>query len=240
MGITSCSVFFSGGVRGEGISLEISESEMTFRSNKELVVGQRYDLIIKPMGEAFDLSAVATVTNVAREQVYQNYPFIVSVNFVHGLKDFGKLVSEKENLAQKNSLYINAPADKCFEAICDFDNYCKWVKFLISAQKKGLNAKRPQLVSLTFNFYLKKLEVLNRYSYDESDCTMSWEMRHGDLASMTGKWHFEQKDPSKTLATFEISLTLGFYAPKKGLDYLKMKVMYDTMIAFKKYVESLP
>lgn len=240
MPINSCSVFFNGDAVGTGTSLEISESQMTFRTNKKLVIGSQCQFTIKPAGEPFDLNAVAIVKEVTPDSADPKNLFIVLVEFVKGLKDFGKLVSSNEQIAETRSIYINASAPKCYEAICDFSSYHKWTKHLTRVEKIGSNQKRPVTVRLGFNFYLKVLEVQNRYTYDDETFSLKWEMKRGALASMNGSWKFEQKDEYKTLATLSMAIVLGFYAPKTGLDFLKSKVMYDTMLAFKKYVESLP
>lgn len=240
MPIQSCAVSFSGDSVGNGTSLEISEVQMTFRANKKLTIGSQYQFTIKPSGEPFELNAVAIVQEVTPDNADPRNVFIVLVKFVKDLKDFGKLVSKNEKLAEERSIYINASPAKCFEAICDFASYRLWVKHLTRVEKIGTNPKRPATVTLGFNFYLKVLEVQNRYTYDEQSFGLQWEMRRGALASMNGSWRFEQKDANKTLAFLNISIVLGFYAPKSGLDFLKDKVMYDTMLAFKKFVESLP
>jgi hypothetical protein len=140
------------------------------------VLGKEYQFKLKPTGEPVEISAFAKVDKIEPDTLNPQLSFLVTLD--KGLRDFGNQSESNNQHAQKMTRFIEASATECFEAICDFQAYHVWVKSLQEVKPMGSNPRRPITVKLVFNLlHLKKIEVTNRYTYDEENLKMRSEER---------------------------------------------------------------
>jgi hypothetical protein len=139
-----------------------------------------------------------------------------------------------------HTLSIEAEAGFCYRLLAAFERYPEWVS---RAMKVKVLDRYPdgrgKIVSFEYDFFLRKFHYILEYSYDDTLYTLSWTRAGGDpeLIEITGSYHFQPLGPNKTMASYELALTLGFVPSQRLLNFGSTILMRKEMKNFKLFVE---
>jgi len=224
-----------------GESYDITEKGVSVCTNLELQRGDSIEVRIVPRDEIFSFTCVGTVRHCQHIQNGDSFKYRVGVEFIEGLKDFAmdQIVGSYEDITARKSLVINASPQDCYDAICDFESYPSWQKLIQSVKVIEYDdQKRPEVVEFWLDAILKKVKFVNKYEYFPEDFIMSWKAANGDIKTNEGSYVFKKLREGKTNAIFSLHIELGFYAPKRILDYMNNISMRNSIRALKEIVES--
>lgn len=231
----------SEGRSGVAESYNINEKGIQLATNMEIKNGEIVELRIMPPDEVFSFTCDGKVIWVKdAEKANGSGRYHVGLEFLQGLKDFAseQLISGHERLAQRQQVIIHAPQKPCYDAICNFESYPLWQP----TQKKVIvherdSRGRPVLVEFHMEALLKKVRYVNRYEFFERDYIMSWKAVEGDIKVNEGSYVFQKLREDRTNAIFSLYIELGFYAPRRAVDYLANVTMRKSIMQLKSVVE---
>lgn len=234
-------IFTAGDRKSTAESFDITEKGLGFYSNVEMDVGDSIELKILPKGESFSFNCDAIVRHVREHGGPNPFKYIVGAEFMEGLKDFAtsQLIDGKEKIHVETSIIINASARDCYDAICNFVSYPKWLT--VAKDAKVLERypdRKPKTVEFIFDFIIKKIRVVNYYEYIEDDFVLTWETVEGDIKAQLGKYSFQELRSERTNAVVSGFFVAGFYVPKRAIDYITKVTLRKTIRALKDVVES--
>jgi len=207
----------------------------------ELRPGDLIEVRIVPANEIFSFTSECKIIWVReRDGANPVERFEVGLQFLTGLKDFAadQLVGSHEHISQRQSVIINAPPKECFVAICNFESYPKWQQTIIEVDviEKAPDG-RPAVVDFTMDALIKKIHFINRYEYFDKDFILSWKAVGGDIKVNDGSYAFKKLREDRTNAVFSLYVELGFYAPRRIVDYMSNITMRKSVMALKDIVE---
>jgi uncharacterized membrane protein len=136
------------------------------------------------------------------------------------------------------ALEINAPVEKCYAAMIDFESYPKWQKAICES-----NILEKTSFGLTVEFIadviIKKFRYVLAYRFSrEKEFAFAWELVEGDIENVTGDFTLKTlKNPAKCIATYRLDLIPGFWVPKTLVYLVKKNVMMGVLKDLKKWVE---
>jgi ribosome-associated toxin RatA of RatAB toxin-antitoxin module len=136
------------------------------------------------------------------------------------------------------SIVINAPPDKCFDVITDYERY---PEFLPEVKKTRTLNRRGNECDVQY-----EAEVVKRIKYtvhlkEERPTRVSWTYIDGDfMRDNTGGWVLEDLGDGKTKATYTVEITLGPLVPKSIINALVDTSLPKLLENFKKRIESRP
>lgn len=84
---------------------------------------------------------------------------------------------------------------------------------------------------------LREIRYVNRYEYFDRDYILSWKAIEGDIKVNEGSYVFKKLRDDITNAVFSLYIELGFYAPKRAINYLANVTMRKSIMQLKKVVE---
>ncbi len=231
----------SGDLSSIGETCDISDKGVGVLCDLDVQRGDSMEVRIVPTDETFSFTCEGTVRHIGNANGGSGHKYRVGVEFLEGLKDFAaeKLIGGHENISARKSLVINAPPGDCYDAICNFESYPSWQKMVkeVNVLERGKD-KRPVLVEFWFDAILKKVRVVNKYEYFDKDFTLSWKATEGDIKTNDGSYVFQKLRQNRTNAVFSVLIELGFYAPKRLLDYMNNISMRNSIRALKDVAES--
>lgn len=235
-------VFCKAGDRsGVGESYDVSEKGISLLASIEVQKGDSIEVRIVPRDEIFSFTCVGTVKHLESAHDDSGFKYKLGIVFVEGLKDFAidQLISGHERIAARKSIVIAAYQKECYEAICNFESYPSWQKAIQSVKvlERGKD-NRPVVVEFWLDAILKKIKFVNRYEYFDKDFILSWKAVGGDIKINDGSYVFQKLREGKTNAVFSLYVELGFYAPKRVIDYMNNISMRNSIRALKENVES--
>jgi coenzyme Q-binding protein COQ10 len=133
------------------------------------------------------------------------------------------------------SIVINAPPDKVFDIITDYEKYPQFVsevKKVTTSERQGNSVKLNYEISL-----VKTLRYTIRVT-EERPRKMSWTFVEGDvMKTNTGSWVLEPEGEGKTRATYTVEVTVGPLVPKAIINGLVDQSLPKMMDAFKRRAE---
>jgi ribosome-associated toxin RatA of RatAB toxin-antitoxin module len=136
------------------------------------------------------------------------------------------------------SIVINAPPDKCFDVITDYERY---PEFLPEVKKTRTLNRRGNECDVQY-----EAEVVKRIKYtvhlkEERPTRVSWTYIDGDfMRDNRGGWVLEDLGDGKTKATYTVEITLGPLVPKSIINALVDTSLPKLLENFKKRIESRP
>lgn len=136
------------------------------------------------------------------------------------------------------SIVINAPPDKCFDVITDYERY---PEFLPEVKKTRTLNRRGNECDVQY-----EAEVVKRIKYtvhlkEERPTRVSWTFIDGDfMRDNRGGWVLEDFGDGKTKATYTVEITLGPLVPKSIINALVDTSLPKLLENFKKRIESRP
>jgi uncharacterized membrane protein len=167
-------------------------------------------------------------------------PYFVGIEFDEETKENFPFLQIQDNVMThraSHTVRIEAPPDKCYELVADYERYPQWVKFFESHQVRDRYVDgRPRRVEWTVNAYIRKVRFVNEYSYDDANLILSWVSHEGDLLENTGRWKFLPVGDRQTSATFEVCASFDFAGPSRILHYFSNVAMGRAMRDFARFV----
>lgn len=137
--------------------------------------------------------------------------------------------------AASRSVVIDAPIEKVFQTITDYDHYAEFlpeVKRVSSSDRAGNRAQVHYEVEVmkTIHYTLQMEE--------EPPRRVVWSFVKGDfMRDNRGSWELEPAGEGKTKATYSIDMTLGPLVPKAIVKALVETSLPKMLEAFKKRAE---
>lgn len=136
----------------------------------------------------------------------------------------------------KTSIVIDAPREKVFDVIADFEKYPKFMKEM---KKVLIDDKTGNTQTVTFD-----LELVKRIQYTlkcklNRPTSISWTLVRGEMMrSNVGGWKLKKISEKKTEANYTIDITFGLFVPNAIGKALVESGLPDMMQSFKKKIES--
>jgi len=135
------------------------------------------------------------------------------------------------------SIEIDAPIQSCFDVICDFANY---PKFLDGMKKVKVLKQTKEKAQVEFT-----LDLFKRITYTldmdmDAPGSVTWTLADADLMKKNdGAWTLTQKSPKKTIAEYKIDIDFTIWVPGPIADFLINSSVPATLESFKKRIESM-
>lgn len=134
------------------------------------------------------------------------------------------------------SIDINAPIDECFDVICDFKNYPKFLDGMKNV-KVLKQTKEKAKVEFTLDLF-KRITYTLDMKMDEPD-SVTWTLADADLMKKNeGAWTLTKKGEKKTKAEYKIDIDFTIWVPGPIADFLINSSVPATLESFKKRIES--
>jgi hypothetical protein len=140
------------------------------------------------------------------------------------------------------SIEISVEPQWCYEVICDIPAYRSWFRHITSQEVKHTNGEgRPDRVLYTFDLLIKKgMQLILNYEYDDDERKLHFKSGGGDIAAVTGYYHFREIALSNTLLVFTLKVDFGMLMPESIVNFLSGKVLDDFLVMVKQECETRP
>ena len=137
--------------------------------------------------------------------------------------------------AAKRSILIDAPIERVFATITDYDRYTEFLP-----EVKSVRSSDRQGPDVLVHYELKLVKTV-RYTlkmHEEAPHRITWSFQTGEvMKDNRGHWTLESKGPKQTEATYEIEITLGGLVPKSLVNTMVEQSLPKMLEAFKKRSE---
>jgi ribosome-associated toxin RatA of RatAB toxin-antitoxin module len=134
------------------------------------------------------------------------------------------------------SVTIDAPADRVFDVIVDYDRYAEFlpeVKEVRSADRRGNE------VDVHYGIDLVKRIHYTLHMVEERPRSVRWSFVRGELMrDNKGSWTLEPTPDGKTRATYSIEVGVGPLVPRSIVNALVDQSLPKMLEAFKKRAET--
>jgi ribosome-associated toxin RatA of RatAB toxin-antitoxin module len=134
------------------------------------------------------------------------------------------------------SIVIQAPPDKCYAVIADFEKYPEFVSELKKAKVLSRDKNRSRI-----EFTIKVLKEIN-YTLDitgEPPTGLRWTLFKGFMKKNDGGWKLKDVGGGRTEATYEVDVEFGLMVPSSVIKMLQENNLPKMLEAFKKRIETL-
>ena len=134
------------------------------------------------------------------------------------------------------SIVVNAPQEKVFDIIINYDRYPQWlteVKKIRTSDRKGNEVK----IHYEVDFKIKTIRytILAR---EERPQRMSWSFVEGEvMKDNKGSWVLEPEGEGRTKVTYSVDVTVGPLVPKSILNALVDQSLPKMLEAVKRQAE---
>jgi ribosome-associated toxin RatA of RatAB toxin-antitoxin module len=134
------------------------------------------------------------------------------------------------------SIVINAPMDKVFSVIADFDKYGE---FLSEVRKVTTSDRKGNEVLVHYEIEVVKTVRYTLKLKTEPPNRISWTFVQGDfMKDNKGHWLLEDAGGGQTKAIYNIEMALGMLVPKTIVTAMVDNQLPKMLEAFKKRIES--
>lgn len=133
------------------------------------------------------------------------------------------------------SIEIDAPIQSCFDVICDFASY---PKFLDGMKKVKVIKQTKEQAKVEFT-----LDLFKRITYTldmkmDAPGSVTWTLADADLIKKNeGAWTLTRKSAKKTKAEYKIDIDFTIWVPGPIADFLVNSSVPATLESFKKEIE---
>lgn len=135
------------------------------------------------------------------------------------------------------SIVFNAPVEKCFAVIADFERY---PEFLPEVKKIRTSNRRGSEVDVHYEAEVVKVIKYTVHIKEEKPNRVSWTFVDGEfMKDNKGGWVLEDLGGGKTKATYSIEVTVGALVPKSIVTMLVDTQLPKLLENFKKRIEGL-
>lgn len=223
-------------------SFDICEKGVGLLMNIALNPGDNVEVQIFPKDEFFSITCEGIVRHFRPASIdCLDFKYKVGVEFAEGLKDFAidNLIDKNEQIFSRWSVTVEAGAQECYDVMCDLESFPKWQKTVKSVKVHERDSKsRPLIGEVNFDFFIRKISVVNKYEYFDKDFILSWKTIDGDIKAHEASYVFKQLRENRTSVTLSGFLIPGFYIPKRVLDYISNITIKNGVRELKNAVES--
>jgi ribosome-associated toxin RatA of RatAB toxin-antitoxin module len=113
------------------------------------------------------------------------------------------------DLEGTRSIEIAAPSERCFAIAADVDRVPEWHGAMTEVEVLERDGDgRATIVESEIDANVTRVHMRLRFSYDEP-MGVRWTRESGDLHSLVGSWHFEDRADGLTLATYTLQIGVG-------------------------------
>jgi coenzyme Q-binding protein COQ10 len=134
------------------------------------------------------------------------------------------------------SIEINAPIEKVFDVIADFEKY---PEFLTEVKEAKISKRQGNECDVDYKVEVMKIISYTIHSKQERPTKLSWTFVKGEfMKDNKGGWILESLGAGKTKATYTIEMALGALVPKTIVNALVETSLPKMLDAFKKRAES--
>lgn len=134
------------------------------------------------------------------------------------------------------SIVFNAPIEKCFEIISDYERY---PEFLPEVKKIRTTNRRGAEVDVHYEAEVVKLIKYTLHLKEEKPARVSWSFIEGEfMKDNKGGWVLEDLGNGTTRGTYSIEVTVGPLVPKTILNALVDSQLPKLLENFKKRIEA--
>lgn len=113
------------------------------------------------------------------------------------------------DLEGTRSIEIAAPPERCFAIAADLDRVPEWHGAMTHVEVLERDDDgRAALVESEIDAAVAHVRVRLRFSYHEPR-GLNWTRESGDLRSLLGSWHFQERGDGTTLATYALEIGVG-------------------------------
>jgi len=134
------------------------------------------------------------------------------------------------------SIVFNAPVEKCFEIIADYERY---PEFLPEVKKLRTSNRKGNEVDVHYEAEVVKVIKYTLHLKEEKPTKVSWSFIEGEfMKDNKGGWVLEDQGNGTTKATYSIEVAVGPLVPKTILNALVDSQLPKLLENFKKRIES--
>lgn len=134
------------------------------------------------------------------------------------------------------SIVFNAPLEKCFEVISDYERY---PDFLPEVKKIRTSNRRGNEVDVHYEAEVVKVIKYTLHLKEEKPTRVSWSFIEGEfMKDNKGGWVLEDGGNGTTKATYSIEVAVGPLVPKTILNALVDSQLPKLLENFKKRIEA--
>ncbi|WP_434380075.1 type II toxin-antitoxin system RatA family toxin [Melittangium boletus] len=134
------------------------------------------------------------------------------------------------------SIVINAPPDKLFDVITNYDKYGE---FLSEVKKVWTSDRKGNEVKVHYEVDVIKTIRYTILVKEERPRRMSWTFVEGEvMKDNQGSWVLEPEGEGRTKATYTVDMALGALVPKAIVNKLTETSLPKMLEAFKRRAES--
>jgi coenzyme Q-binding protein COQ10 len=135
------------------------------------------------------------------------------------------------------TITINAPIEKVFDVITDYDRYAE---FLSEVKKVSTSQRQGNTVQVHYEVDVVKTIRYTIKVTEERPKRMSWTFVNGEvMKDNKGSWTLEPEGEGKTRATYNVEMALGMLVPKAIVNGLVDNQLPKMLEAFKRRAEAL-
>jgi coenzyme Q-binding protein COQ10 len=134
------------------------------------------------------------------------------------------------------SIVFNAPPDKVFDVVADYEKYPEFLSEVKSIRTSG---RQGNQVDIHYEVdVMKRLRYTLRMTEDRPR-GLSWTFLGGDvMKDNSGSWVLEATADGKTKATYTVDVALGPFVPRAFVTALVESSLPKMLESFKKRIES--
>ncbi|CAM3131628.1 SRPBCC family protein [Corallococcus sp. ZKHCc1 1396] len=134
------------------------------------------------------------------------------------------------------TITINAPIEKVFDVITDYDRYAE---FLSEVKKVSTSQRQGNTVQVHYEVDVVKTIRYTIKVTEERPKRMSWTFVNGEvMKDNKGSWTLEPDGEGKTRATYNVEMALGMLVPKAIVNGLVDNQLPKMLEAFKRRAEA--
>lgn len=139
----------------------------------------------------------------------------------------------------KDSIDVEATAQRIFEVATDFASYPEWNESIKRVEVKETDEQgRPSRVWFEVDAKIRTVSYTLEYDYSRAPESFSWKKVDGDVKELTGSYAFDEFG-SDTDVTYEMTVDPGFPIPKLLKRQAEKQIVRSALEDLKKRVESL-
>lgn len=134
------------------------------------------------------------------------------------------------------SIVINAPVEKVFDVITQYEKYGE---FLSEVKEVRTSGRQGNEVNVHYKVDVVKTIKYTIRAKEERPTRMSWTFVEGEfMKDNKGHWLLEPAGEGKTKATYTVEMALGALVPKAVVNALVETSLPKMLEAFKRRAES--
>jgi ribosome-associated toxin RatA of RatAB toxin-antitoxin module len=136
------------------------------------------------------------------------------------------------------SIIINAPVEKCYSIISDYERYSE---FLPEVKRTRTANRRGNEVDVHYEAEVVKIIKYTVHIKEDRPSGLSWTLLEGEfMKENRGGWVLEAEGEGRTRATYNIAVEVGLLVPKTIINVLVDTQLPKLLENFKKRIETMP